>query len=314
MRAVVAGLGVVAMASASTLVRAQPGQVEVDPAAAERALERTLTAEGALLLPRGRFEIEPSFAYLRRESDLLAFRRDANGRVMDFGLLSVERDEMTVQADARLGLPLNMQLEVGVPYEFISSSTTGEMVGGRIAEDDEGSGFGDVSVGIAGTLLRESGWRPDIIARLNWDTATGATRDDDFLLDTRFNEIRGSFTFLKRQDPLAFVGSVFYGTGFEKDNINPGDEYGFALQTVMATSPHTSLRLGFSQSFSNDVEIDGITINNSGQTQGLLQLGASTTLGRGLLLDVSLNAGLTDDAPAYFLRVGIPFQPNISLF
>src|SRR5262249_55560731 len=40
-----------------------PGQFEVSPEAAERALERTLVATGNLLVPAGFGEIEPIFSY-----------------------------------------------------------------------------------------------------------------------------------------------------------------------------------------------------------------------------------------------------------
>ncbi len=46
-----------------------PGAVDVDELAAERALERTLTAEGALLLPAKTFELQPFFSYARRTTD-----------------------------------------------------------------------------------------------------------------------------------------------------------------------------------------------------------------------------------------------------
>ncbi|EAR21780.1 hypothetical protein [Nitrococcus mobilis] len=47
------------------------GQFQVDEEAAERALERTLVVQGALLLPFGLAEIQPSFSYTRSELDEL---------------------------------------------------------------------------------------------------------------------------------------------------------------------------------------------------------------------------------------------------
>ena len=46
-----------------------PGKVTATEEEAERALERTLTAEGVLLLPYGQLQLEPSFTYTRRESN-----------------------------------------------------------------------------------------------------------------------------------------------------------------------------------------------------------------------------------------------------
>jgi hypothetical protein len=53
----------------SGAAQAAPGQFEVDEEAAERALERTLVVTGALLLPFGKAEIQPRFAYIRSEED-----------------------------------------------------------------------------------------------------------------------------------------------------------------------------------------------------------------------------------------------------
>jgi len=286
-----------------------PGIVAVDPEAAERALERTLTAEGALLLPAGRFEIEPSVQYLRRETDSFLIEPG------DFGEVDVERDETTLGLDIRLGLPFDTQFEIGVPFEFVNSERTAVTAfEGRRTSSNSGSGIGDIDIGLAATVLREEGFRPDVIARVTWDTATGEETDGDLLLGESFNELRGSVTLLKRQDPLAFVGSAFYETVFEDDGVDPGDSFGFGLQAVLAASPETSLSLGFQQSFGQDAEVDGRTIDNSGATQGILTLGASSILAQGLLLNFTLGVGLSDDAPDYFIRLSLPFRPAATLF
>jgi hypothetical protein len=294
-----------------------PGQLQVDPEAAERALERTLTAEGALLLPVGRVEIEPSLRYERTERDeFVGIDVDGDGAIGlgEVGPADIERDEVEAGLDIRVGLPFRTQFELGVPYRFVSSDETANLLGSRQTESNSGSGIGDVTVGLAATLLREEGWRPDVIARATWDTATAKETEGNLLLAESFHEIRGSLTFLKRQDPLAFVGSVFYETAFERDDIDPGDSYGFGLSANLAASPETSLSLGFQQSFSQDLERDGRSIDNSDTTQGVLTLGASSILGDGVLLNVTLGVGLSDDAPDYFVRVGLPIRLGRALF
>src|SRR5262249_4968021 len=74
-----------------------PGQFEVDEEAAERALERTLTATGALLVPQGYAELQPAFSYTRREiPNLVPF--------------NVERNEFAASLTGRIGLPWESQL------------------------------------------------------------------------------------------------------------------------------------------------------------------------------------------------------------
>ena len=65
-------------------------------------------------------------------------------------------------------------------------------------------------------MLHEHNWWPDLIGRVTWDTDSGETSDDGFF-GRGFNELQGSLTMTKRQDPLVFIGSASYGTTFEKD-------------------------------------------------------------------------------------------------
>ena len=155
-------------------------------------------------------------------------------------------------------------------------------VGGapQTSNSESGHGFGDVSLGLAKTLLQEgAGWWPDVIARVTWDADTGKTDDNGVFLGGGFNELSGSLSAVKRQDPLAFVGSVSYAKTFEHDDIEPGDEVGFSLGTVLAASPETSLSFFFNQTFADDTKFDGDTINGSDQVIGTLSLGAATILG-----------------------------------
>jgi hypothetical protein len=283
--------------------RAAPGELAVDPEAAERALERTLTSEGALLLPPGRLEVEPSVRYQREErDDFVGIDVNGDGLISldEVGVADIERDETELGLDFRLGLPFDAQFEVGLPFRFVSSEETFDLLGSRRTESSSGNGIGDVTVGLAKTVLRERDWRPDVIARVTWDSASGKETDGDLLLGDSFHEIRGSLTFLKRQDPLAFVASGFYETVLEKDDVDPGDSYGITVNAVLAASPETSLSVGFQQSFSKDLEVGGRGVPNSGTTQGVLTIGASSILGDGVLLNVTLGAGLSDDAPDYF--------------
>ncbi|MDH3281331.1 MAG: SPOR domain-containing protein, partial [Gammaproteobacteria bacterium] len=184
--------------------RGAPGSFEVDEDAAERALERTLTEEGALLLPAGRAEIDPSFTFLRREQDSPLFA-DVDGDLV-LTNQQVQRNEAAARVDVRLGLPWNAQLEFGLPYNFVDETRVADLgPAGRITESNDGNGLGDLSIGFAKTLLRESGARPDLLARFTYDTDSGDQTDGGVALDGGFNELRGELVALKRQDPLAFV-------------------------------------------------------------------------------------------------------------
>jgi hypothetical protein len=281
-----------------------PGQVTATEEEAERALERTLTATGALLLEYGQIEIEPSFTYAHRDNEVSVL---TPAGFVDF---RVRRNEFEEALGVRAGLPLDAQAELRLPYSIVHQQVSF----GEEGISRTGSGMGDVSVGLAKTVLREKGWRPDVTARVTWNTPTGQSEDDNVALvsGSGFNQIIGELVALKRQDPLAFVLSGSYQRTFnKKDGVEPGDEYGFVLGAYLATSPETSVNLSLQQTFSNDYQRHGRTVNESGQVQSVLNIGISSILERQMLLNLTAGVGLTDDSPDYTVMLSLPIRFGI---
>jgi len=291
-----------------------PGEFEVAEEDIDRALERTLVQTGALLLPFGQAEVEPYFSYTRREDGVPALFLD-NG-VPGLANQQVRRNEFVTGQTLRVGLPFDSQVELDLPYRYVDQSVVTPVgFGRRDSEDGSGQGFGDLRIGLAKTLVRENGgWWPDLVARVSWDTDTGETTDNDVALAGGFHELRGSLSAIKRQDPLAFVGGVSYEKTFENNDVEPGDELGFSIGTVLAASPGTSLRLALGQTFSDTTKFDGEGINGSDRVVGTATFGASVVLGRGVLLDVAADIGLTDDAPDYAARASLPIRFNLPVY
>ena len=288
-----------------------PGQFDIDEAALDRALERTLTREGAVLLSHGMVEIEPSLSYVRREFDaptlinLFGFAA--------FGETVVRRNEVNAILAARAGLPFDSQIEFDVPYRYVDQSSTTMMGFTAIEEtDDSASAFGDIGLGVAKTLLRENHWWPDAVARVRWDSATGKSDENGVALGGGAHEVTGSLSVVKSQDPLAFFGSIAYEKTFEENDIDRGDRLGFSAGTVLAASPDTSLRVSVRQDFIGDAEVNGEEVAGSDRMAATLRLGASSVLGQGVMLDASVDVGLTEDAPDYAARISLPirFRPS----
>ncbi|MCE3247597.1 MAG: hypothetical protein K0R41_1422 [Geminicoccaceae bacterium] len=285
----------------------EPGQVEIDEEAVERALDFTLVAQGALLLPVGRVELAPRFTYTRREGDFPVVVDPGGANLL--GEREVRRNEFDFFAGLQVGLPLDAQLELGLPYNLVDQSIADQVGGREVEESSEmGHGLGDFSVGLAKTVLREERWWPDVILRVNWDTGTGERVNHDLALDGGFQEIRGSVSLAKRQDPLVFVGGAFYGTAFEDDDIDPGDQFGFNVGTFLAASPRTSLSLVLNQSFIDEVEVGGQRIDGSDRVESILSFGAGAVLGRNVLLSGSVGVGLTNDSPDYSVSISLPIR------
>lgn len=285
----------------------EPGRVEIDEEAVERALDFTLVEQGALLLPLGRAEMTPRFSYTRREDD---FPVVVNGNLL--AEREVRRNEFDFFAGLQVGLPFDSQLELGIPYNLVDQSIADRVGGGAFGDtSDTGHGLGDFSVGLAKTVLREERWWPDVILRANWDTGTGERADNDVPLDGGFQDVRGSVSLTKRQDPLVFVAGGFYETVFEEDDIDPGDQFGFNIGTFLAASPKTSLSVVLSQSFIDEFEVGGQRIDGSDRVNSMLSFGAGAVLGRNFLLSATVGVGLTDDSPDYSVALSLPIRFSI---
>lgn len=281
----------------------KPGQFEVDEEAARRALERTLVQTGALLLKPGDVELATSLSYDRNQLNApVSFQR---GDQSFLALDEFRTNTVDLALQFRFGLPFDSQLELGAPYRYVDQSVVTRIgFEEAAASNQHGKGRGDLTVALAKTLLREKGSWPDVVLRLGWDSSDGKKSDGDVSLGGfGSNEYSASFSLTKRQDPLVFTGNIRYLHSEQNDGIRPGDSIALSIGTLLAASPETSLRLAFNQTFISTTEIDEKEIDGSEQVVSSLVLGASSIIGRRSFLNVSVAAGLTDDATDYSMSV-----------
>lgn len=286
-----------------------PGSFSVDVEAAQRALERNLTQVGALLLPAGQIDFEPSIGFTRRELSSPSYY--LLGANLVLAPQEAKRNEITGNLALKAGLPWNAQLELGLPYNFVDQSLLTDLgSAGRFTESGNGSGLGDLSVGVAKTLTRERGWRPDLIGRLTYIAGNGDRLSDGIVLPAGNPAAQVQLVALKRQDPLAFVGALSYQKAFEKDQIKRGGQTGFSVGTALAASPQTSLQFSFSQTFEQALELNGSKVPGSKQTIGMFNVGASSVLSKDVMFNTVLSMGLSNDAPKYAIQFTLPIRFN----
>jgi hypothetical protein len=293
--------------TATAAPRSRAGALEVDEDAARRALERTLTETGALLLPSGTVTVTPSLAYVRRESDAAPVAASIDSPPLGTfpSLVSVRnrRDELTAQIGLKVGLPYESQFEASLPYTRVWQSQVSAL---GPETKINGDGFGDLQLGVAKTLMRERGWRPDLIGRITYGTGTGRVSDGALLLGSGFRQWQAELVALKRQDPLAFFASAFFTKSYEDESIKPGNARGFSAGTILAASPATSLQFSYSQVFRSEQRVRGITAPGSDATYGVLNIGSSSILARNVMLIAQLGIGLGSDAPEYSFSLALP--------
>lgn len=285
----------------------RPGSFEVDEDAAQRALERTLTQAGALLLPPGAYSITPSLSYQRSEQESPRFAQATDPTTGATGLVlgsdRLRRNEFQGRLELRAGLPMASQVEVSLPYNYVRSSRVDSF---GDTESANGSGIGDLTIGLAKTLVRERGAVPDLIGRLSFNTGTGERSDNRVALSSGYRQAIAELVALKRQDPLAFFAAASHAYVFERGDERPGNVTNLSLGTVLAASPATSLQFGFTQTYRREHEIDGRNVPGSDQTYGTVSIGASSILSRNAMLIVSTGIGVGGDAPKYSFNLSLP--------
>ena len=283
-----------------------PGQFEVSEETAQRALERTLVATGNLLVPSGFAEVEPLFGYTRRELSALG---QANVPV----LFNLNRNEFNWTLGARLGLPWESQFEIALPYNLVQHQITDANVSPpQQVSYRSANAVGDVTIGLAKTLVHESGWIPDLLGRITYEAPTGPLTTNQVPMTSGQSKLSFAGTALKRQDPLVFTGTAGYTKAFEANHVSPGDQINFQAGAFLGTSPETTLRGVLQQNFIQDTTVNNVTFKGSNSAQSILNFGASSILGRGILADLQVGIGLTNSAPKYSIilsstyRFGVP--------
>ena len=286
-------------------------KLEVDEQVAQRALERTLTQGGALLLPTWRIQFSPSITYSLNQIDYPTLVTD--GGMLLLGSNDVERTAFNANLAVQVGLPFDSQLELGLPYrwvdEEIRTRIQGVPFGQTVERNGNGNGIGSLKVGLAKTFVRERGWRPDLVGRITWDTGSGERIDNGVFIGG-FESIGGSLSFIKRKDPLVFFGSASYRTFFEDEGLEPGDQFALSFGTALAVSPSSSLFASISNQFLAETEFGNEQIDGSDITAVSLSLGASTIVSKGVLLSLTTGIGISENAPDYSISLSASVQTD----
>lgn len=256
-----------------------------------RALERALVRERGLLLPPGRFELEPNFVYSYSDNSA-SFRRDSFGP----GLV------------LRAGLPWRSQFEVSVPYVFERRRNSGEST--------RSNGIGDIELGVSHQLLSEGRSTPDLIGAVSYQASTGKNTlfesGTPVARGTGFSSIQGSLTAVKRVDPLVYFGSYRFTHNFSDTKngakVDPGNTHGLRFGTALATGPDTSLRAALNLNYFDKIRVGGVALHGTDDPSAVFEIGGSVVLTESAALDVLVGAGLTRSAPDFRVIVAVPIR------
>ncbi len=267
-----------------------------------RALERTLVRSGGLVLPKGRYEIEPSVQYTYRGLNELQIVG------VQVAQQDLTRNEVEGALGIRAGLPWSMQADIRLPYVWIHQNLA---VAG-VDQSERRSGLGDVEIGLTKQFAAERSQRPALLGSLNWKSTTGNNDPGRLSPGTGFPSLQGTLTAVKREDPLVFIGSASYTGIFERErggsDVDPGDAWSLKVATILAASPETSLRAAFEVTRFARTRIGGASVAGSDATAAALEFGLATLSSARALVDIEIAIGVTPDAPDFRVRLALPIR------
>ncbi len=303
-------------------VAAQPAapETKVSEAVIARALENSLVDQGGLLLPPYVAQFVPDFSFAYQSTDQLAFvglGAIGNTSTGPFTQRS-HRDLLEWGLGFRLGLPYETQVSIRVPFDLDLGQAT---FAGTTTRYSNAGGLGDISLAVQKQVWHEKGWQPDVLLSASYKAATGSTSLAQAQVSTfpfavgtgsGFNSLTGGITALKRQDPLVFLGQVFYTHNFPATiagvSQTPGDAFEYRISVNLAASPDTSLRFAWDTTFQEKATFGGVTSPGSQQTFSFLEVGVGSVLTPRLFLDAALDIGLTRDSPDFRAMLTLPFR------
>ncbi|MBF0478026.1 MAG: hypothetical protein HQL26_00950 [Candidatus Omnitrophica bacterium] len=279
------------------------------------SLQKTFEERGSMLLPKGKFQLEPNFTYAHFSSNRINIQGFSILPVLVIGDISVQevkRDVFINTYSLRYGLLNNLQAEIKVPgrfeHDLISTSTTSETTRNH-------GGLGDVELGLSRQIGWEHGVWPDLIAAFAVKTPSGLEPyNHSIALGTGHWAARGSLIAAKSSDPAVVFGCLSYTYNFARNGIEnygdvkPGDTIAYSLGTAVALSYKVALNLAFDQSLTTKMNRNGSPVVDSFMNSADLKAGLNWVIDDKKAVDFSVSMGLTKDSPDFTVEIRIPIS------
>jgi hypothetical protein len=290
-----------------------------------------------VLTPRNTIVLEPSLQYSYSSNNRVAVLGFAVIPAITIGLIdirSVSRDTFIAALAARYGVTNRFEVEAKVPWVYRKDATLSRPFAAPGASEAlfeaTGDGVGDIELAARYQLNQPGPDRPYYVGGLRIKTRTGKgpfevateTANAQFLglqrelpTGSGFYGIQPSLTAIFPSDPAVFFGNVSYLWNVARDfggitgRIDHGDAVGFTVGMGIALNEKASFSLGYDHATVFRTKQNGAVIVNTSNTQlGSLLLGVSYRLAPKTTLNLTLGAGLTQDAPNVQVTLRLPME------
>jgi hypothetical protein len=183
-----------------------------------------LRQANAVLIPKGRLEIDPSLTFRHTNRNQLQVRGLDLIENIFIGNMEVARLKRSVLTHAysfRYGLTDRIQLNLTLPYQrsyrqAVLSPEVQREIGEDVENETSDGGLGDIQGGVSIHLLQEGEWFPDVILTTSLKSDTGTSPFDvdagTLATGTGFWGLQTGFTIVKISDPAVLYGMAATST------------------------------------------------------------------------------------------------------
>lgn len=259
----------------------------------------------------------------------------------------VTSDIYTFDPTLRFGLSDRLFVDANLPYLYRTSNFRSGGAGGSasalVEETVSDDGIGDLNFGVSYRLAAESSRRPDIVLNARLKLPTGRdpygvefieVANSEGNLEVPASLATGSGVYgasvgasvLKTIDPLVVFGSATYFHNFSRHfsdidenegdipgRVDVGDAWQLGAGLAFALNDRSSISMSYSQRIVNRTYLhpdgeDERPVVGSQANVGIVNLGATFSLGERLALITNVGIGLTNDSPNMSLSVRIPYR------
>ena len=306
-----------------------PTPLEPERPKSEKPAEALLLEAGAILLPEGILQVEPSFEYAHWSTNDIAIAGFTVFEAIVIGTIRVDelnRDILTGALTLRYGILDRLQADIRVPVLYRQDN---EVLGvGTINERErsiDNFNIGDLEASVSYQALNERGAIPAVIARVRARFPTGEnpfeipTEDigGGILRLTRpptgsgFYGVGPGVTAVWTSDPVVFYVGGTYLFNLERNftgfgNINPGNSFEWLAGINIALSERVALNVTFVDQINWSTDQNGVEVAGTSFNDGRVVLGASISVSPNTTLLVGAGIGLTDDSPDFTFTVALP--------
>ena len=283
----------------------------------------------SVLTPKGTLVVQPSLEYSHSSANRVLVEGFTIIPAITVGLIDarrIDRDSLIASLSLRYGLSKRLEVETSLPFAWRADTTMDRQLEIDSSQDEivdiDGSGFGDLTLGLRYQL--NQGQRDGAFHTANlrvkshtgkgpFEVATNETgQQTELPTGSGFWGIEAGLTSILPSDPVVFFSNLSYLRNLSRSfgqvgKIEPGHTIAVSLGMGVTLNEKVSFSLGYEHSVVGKSKQNGQTIKGSQVLQvGSLLLGASYKLQKNRRLNLSLSAGLTEDAPDVRLVLRVP--------